>query len=82
MNWDDFWAWFNQATDEVKEYLLVQVDLQNLIPTLSSKWRIQVLESAPRQVTEQFLSMLDDETLRSLGYGKPKQPNMMKYLTQ
>ena len=52
MDWDSFWAAYDEAPQHIKTELLEQIDLLRLVKKLSLAQRRLVLRSAPEPIIQ------------------------------
>lgn len=80
MSWDDFWAYF-KAHPEHQNKLLKQINLAEFLPNLSTKYQLEILNSAPQKIIQRVKKHLNTETLTMLGLKpKPLSKSLMRKL--
>lgn len=50
LTYDDLWAYYKQAQEDVQEDILKQLDLKTFLPRVSVQVRYEILRTAPPEI--------------------------------
>jgi len=53
-SWEEFWVWYSNTTKEIQEDILRQLNLKEFLESLTSKYRVEILEHAPASMRREF----------------------------